>query len=86
METMTPSHPEWGEFIKRLCGPEGINFRDENGHLKWSCDESMERPIARRILKEHYPTVDIEATMKYFEDHGGYCDCEIAFNVGKPED
>ena len=25
--------------------------------------------------------INIEATLAYFEDHGGYCDCEILMNV-----
>jgi hypothetical protein len=31
MEIMTPKHPQWREFIKRLCGPEGLNFRKVAG-------------------------------------------------------
>jgi Protein of unknown function (DUF2695) len=29
--------------------------------------------------------VAIEVCMAYFEDHGGYCDCEVVFNVAGPE-
>lgn len=25
--------------------------------------------------------IDIESTMEFFNSHGGYCDCEILFNV-----
>jgi len=25
--------------------------------------------------------VDIDASLKFFEMHGGHCDCEILFNV-----
>ena len=81
MGIMTPKHPKWREFIKRLCGPEGLNFKKVDGRWEWSCDNTMERPIAHRILTEHYPEVDVEATMQYFDDHGGYCDCEIVHNV-----
>ena len=28
--------------------------------------------------------VNIEASLAYFEDHGGYCDCEILLNVHEP--
>jgi Protein of unknown function (DUF2695) len=27
--------------------------------------------------------VDLESSLDYFEDHGGYCDCEIILNVDK---
>jgi hypothetical protein len=29
--------------------------------------------------------VDIPASLEYFEEHGGYCDCEILLNVDRHE-
>src|SRR5262249_23932823 len=42
-----------------------------------------------RCLQPHnvrYPRfdVDVEGSLAYFEGHGGFCDCEIVFNVGAP--
>lgn len=67
-EIMSPTNERWEEFVSRL------------GEVAWKCNASGERPLARSILEE-MENVDIEATMGYFDKHGGYCDCEILFNV-----
>jgi hypothetical protein len=81
-EIMTPYHKDWDGFCGLLDGEEGCNFReDENGKIVWTCDNSSEKPLSRKILKKYFPDVDVEETIKYFEGHGGYCDCEVLFNV-----
>ena len=30
---MSPSHPRWDEFLERLCGPEGCDFKAKG----WTC-------------------------------------------------
>jgi hypothetical protein len=82
---MMPRHPRWDEFIKRLNGPEGCNFRRETIGAKWNCDASTRRPHARRILKRMgFDDLEILASLAYFSMHGGFCDCEILFNVEGP--
>jgi hypothetical protein len=27
--------------------------------------------------------INVEVSLAYFEDHGGYCDCEILLNVDR---
>ena len=42
----------------------------------------MARPKATHILRTMGFDEDfIYASMAYFAEHGGYCDCEILFNV-----
>lgn len=65
---MTPGHPDWAEFRARLSELE-------------ECIGGKARPLAAAILKS-MGDIDIPASMAYFNDHGGYCDCEILFNVG----
>ena len=39
--------------------------------------------FAERILR--YMGLDdqsVDLSLAYFRDHGGYCDCEVIFNVG----
>lgn len=67
-EIMTPANFRWDEFVSCL------------GEVAGKCNTSKERPLARSILEE-MGNVDIEASMEYFDKHGGYCDCEILFNV-----
>jgi hypothetical protein len=70
-----------------MNGPQGCNFSadvDENGEyipstITWTCGGN-DKPFARAIL-EKMGNIDIGASFDYFEEHGGYCDCEIVFNV-----
>ena len=78
---MTPEHPLWGEFCERLEGPEGCNFTPD---LKWTCKGGNDKSFATAILK-HMGDIDIPVSIKYFDDHGGHCDCEILFNVDTRE-
>jgi hypothetical protein len=80
-QTMTPEHPQWDAFMDLLTGPEGCNFhKGKKGH-EWNCGHGFERPLTKAILEKHFPQVDIEGSLAFFESHSGYCDCEIAFNV-----
>jgi len=77
---LKPGHPRWREFIDRLAGPEGCDFREKEGggDYTWKCYNGHE--LAREIL-EKMGGIDVEATLGYCREHGGHCDCEIVFNV-----
>jgi hypothetical protein len=80
-QIMGPQHPRWDDFVRLLAGPEGCNYHQTEGEdPQWTCG-GEDKPLARAILAKHFPDVDIEETMKFFEERGGYCDCEIIFNV-----
>jgi len=75
---MSPSNERWEEFCERLSGAEGCDFRkEEQGNLKFKCGNDFS--AAGPILKDM--GADVKASLSYFEGHGGYCDCEILFNV-----
>jgi hypothetical protein len=76
---MSPEHPKWEDFCEELEGPEGCNFREENGITTWDCKAGHDRTKARSILVKY--DVDIEKSLEYFTKNGGHCDCEILFNV-----
>lgn len=83
---MNATNPRWEEFREKLSGPGYCNFRkereDDPDSFKWNCTQGIERPHARRLLREMGASPeDIAASLKYYEQHGGYCDCEIVFNV-----
>jgi hypothetical protein len=82
-DIMTPVHPRWDEFCDRLEGPEGCNFKEKKpGDAKsvtWKCSSSTARPLAKAILEDM--GMDVKKSLSFFEKHGGYCDCEILFNV-----
>jgi len=86
---MTPQHPRWEEFIGRLKGPEGCGFReDKKGEWHWKCDSNdTSKPGATKILRRMGLTIrEVAESLAYFEEHGGYCDCEILFNVDRPQE
>jgi len=86
-EIMTPEHKDWEKFCELLEGKEGCDFTQKDPNdiktLTWKCKGGNDKSLATKILKKHFPNVDINKTMKYFEDNGGHCDCEILFNVGE---
>ncbi len=66
---MTVEHEQWDEFIDSLVDAGG-------------CDGTDAFPIARRILTEMGLTAgEVEQSISYFKQHGGFCDCEIFLNV-----
>ena len=80
-EIMDRSHPRWEEFLQRLEGPEGCDFReDELGNVTWRCVGGNNKDFAIKILKD-MGGIDIEKSLAFFDDNGGHCDCEILFNV-----
>lgn len=84
---MNPEHPKWGEFLDRLEGPEGCNFRQEDGTFRFDCTSETEKRGARAALAAMGFTDEaIEASCAYFEEHGGYCDCEILLNISFHEE
>jgi hypothetical protein len=84
MRPMTAEHESWDEFTERLAGPEGCNFRwDENGEMRWQCAGGNDKSLAIGILQRMGEDIDIPASLAYFEEHGGFCDCEIVFNVAR---
>lgn len=80
---MTPAHPKWNDFMVELEGPKGCRFRQKlvlgMRSPTWKCGGSIRRPICRRLLKKY--KVDVAATLEFFRERGGCCDCEVIFNV-----
>jgi hypothetical protein len=75
---LTPESPEWEEFASALDASLG----------RWGCDgdgtgEFDPGCVHRRAkaVMTAMGGIDIEETLEYFKDHGGYCDCEILLNV-----
>ncbi len=79
---MSPLHPRWAEFLRRLAADEGIEVVEHVGpdgpYLTYGCSGRM--AFARAIL-ESMGDVDVEQTMALFENCGAFCDCEIVFNL-----
>lgn len=81
MKPMTKEHPDWDDFLRRLEGPGGCNFKPD---MTWKCNCSSKRLLATKILTDMGLGVEeIEQSMDYFSHYGGHCDCEIVFNVAE---
>jgi hypothetical protein len=76
---MTPQHPLWEEFSSRLESAVG------------ACDQSKKKPRTRNVLhalnqriqarKAPGPPIDVEASLAWFEEEGGHCDCDVLLFV-----
>jgi hypothetical protein len=65
---VTPADPRWDAFAEALS--EAVN--------KQGCRN--DHRLAEQIMTQ-MGDVDIPGSIEFFEQHGGYCDCEIMFNV-----
>ena len=66
LEVLTPESPRWDQFADRLAD------------VALPCDHSFR--LAKQIMAD-MGNIDIPASVRFFEEHGGYCDCEIMLNV-----
>jgi Protein of unknown function (DUF2695) len=66
LEVLTIESPRWDEFAEAL----------ERG--KWNCQHDHWQA---ELIMDAMGGVDIPASVAYFESRGGFCDCEILFNV-----
>ena len=79
-DVMTPLHKRWDEFRDLLTGVDGCDFKkNKKGEHAWMCKH--DHSLTCRVLKKHFPKIDIEKTLAIFNRCGGHCDCEILFNV-----
>ena len=88
-EIMTPHHPDWEEFVTRvtdaLAGPaaatlEGqalVNAAIRGCNSQHAGKEPFETSRAVLALMD----MDIEASIAFFRERGGGCDCETMLNV-----
>ena len=72
LEVMTPESRRWKEFAKRL----------DRAIAERGCASGTNKRNAEAVMRD-MGGIDIEASLDYFEDHGGYCDCEILLNVDR---
>lgn len=85
---MNREHSKWKEFLDRLEGREGCDFKEkipgDKNSVTWKCKGGKNKNFAEKILKKMgFDDKQIKKSFNYFESHGGYCDCEILFNVDK---
>jgi hypothetical protein len=83
---MHPGHPRWEEFKKRLEGPEACHFRYEtpgdSTTFRFNCKGGTNTDFAEKILADMGATPEeVRGSLKLFAARGGFCDCEILFNV-----
>lgn len=90
MSALTREHPLWEDFVERLNGPEGCDFRfegpdDDISNLRWTCDSQDDSlPFSRAIMKDMgFSDDEIDDSLAYFAENGGFCDCEVLFNVDR---
>jgi hypothetical protein len=87
---MTPENPHWEEFFEHLDRAVGLLGCGGDGTRRFPLNPDWPtHALSKRILylmkrdQERPLNIDIQASVEYFEQHGGYCDCEVLLNVAK---
>jgi Protein of unknown function (DUF2695) len=83
LEILTPASPRWSLFVRLL----GDTITDGLPKGTWRCGNDgsgSKHRYAEAVLTE-LGGIDIDGTLALFRRHGGYCDCEILFNVDRPD-
>ena len=53
-------------------------FEEREGAIRVKCDHTLSRS---RAFLEQRGLSNIDEICKWFEEYGGYCDCEVVYNV-----
>jgi hypothetical protein len=79
MEILTPNSPRWDEFADALFEATLVPGKPDS----WVCDGDRGEHVFRyaKAVMTDMGDVDIERSLAFFREHGGYCDCEILLNV-----
>ena len=72
LAVLTPDSPRWGAFVEEL----------EALLSKHGCAGGTSKRWATAVMYR-MGDINVASTLAYFEDHGGYCDCEILLNVDR---
>ncbi len=75
---LLPRHHRWEKFIERLAGPEACNFQTDG----WTCFGDLRFTTILLAMGLDDPSIDPFTAC--FKDRGGYCDCEVIFNMDHP--
>ena len=82
---MTTAHPRWGEFLALLAGPEACNLQGSGETFTFRCAGGRDKTFARAILRQMgFGRFAVARSVRWFEAHGGFCDCEILWNCDPP--
>jgi hypothetical protein len=65
---MNPKHSQWEQFAEEVRG------------LPMNQCDSQTLTMTEKVLKK-FEGVDVPASLNMFRRCGGYCDCEMLFNV-----
>jgi hypothetical protein len=72
---------EFDALCEWLRGPTGCNFQQQiPGDIEsitWTCDGTLK--LTRQWMRAH--GVDAEVNIPELKERGGYCDCEVLFNI-----
>jgi hypothetical protein len=67
-EILTPESPRWDEFYDVFTDTYTV------------CDHEHVYRCAKKVMAK-MGGIDIEGSLSFFREHGGYCDHEILLNV-----
>jgi hypothetical protein len=78
-EVMTPKSPRWDEFCDAL--DEAVGLLDCGGDSTFPPNPDWPTHALTKRVLTLMGHVDVEASIDFYKQHGGYCDCEVMLNV-----
>jgi hypothetical protein len=72
---LTPKHKYWSALRYRL--DQMVNTYIE-GKPVFKCKHDLRHTT--KILRS-LPNIDVEGTLEFLKEQGGFCDCEVLMNV-----
>ena len=75
LKTLTPEQLDaLGEYLDST-----LNFRQTPTGPAWDCDNTLAKTTT--WLSQHIGLFNMVPVVDELNDNGGYCDCEVMFNV-----
>jgi hypothetical protein len=76
---MTPKHSHWAAFYEQLDTAVHPKPRKDGRQVSKCVHDHR---AVRRVLSRGDYKCDPSLSIAYFQANGGYCDCEVLWNVG----
>ena len=76
-DIMAPCNKHWNDFCWELDAHVGLSKMEETGTFTCNSDHKFTTEVLTRCA----PYINLKETIELLEEKGGYCDCEVLFNV-----
>lgn len=76
-DIMAPCNKHWNDFCWELDAKIDMDRLEATGHFNCKGNHDLTTEVLTRCA----PYINLKETIELLEEKGGYCDCEVLFNV-----